>query len=338
VFEENSFEQFCINYVNERLQQIFIELTVRGEQEEYHEEGMKWKDIKFFDNKIVCELIEGANPPGIFRLLDDTCRSVHAADQDTTDVKFMEKLMQLHHEHLSTAPSILQFTVKHYAGDVTYDCRSFAFKNKDTLFTGLVLCMQESQSTFIHRLFPEDVSDDKSAPSTAGFKIRTSANFLVKRLSICTPHYIRCIKSNDKKQPMNFNSSRVEHQVKYLGLLENVKVKRSGYAYRHYKDVFLKRYGIICTKRDEDPRPGTIQEFVAWVQKNLSDVDVNEFEEGKTKIFVKTPETIFYLEELLYKRTDPEGYKLKVKEYKERERQIKAQQGKNGLRPKCLVQ
>ena len=71
------------------------------------------------------------------------CRSVHAADQDTTDAKFVEKLStSLHHEHLSVSPSVLQFTVKHYAGDVTYDGRSFPFKNKDTLFTGLVLCMQ----------------------------------------------------------------------------------------------------------------------------------------------------------------------------------------------------
>ena len=89
----------------------------------------------------------------------------------------------------------------------------------------------------------EDVSDDKKAPATAGTQIRQSASYLVQRLSACTPHYIRCIKPNDKKTPMDFNSSRVEHQVKYLGLLENVKVKRSGYAYRHYKDFFLKRYG-----------------------------------------------------------------------------------------------
>jgi len=340
VFEENSFEQFCINYVNERLQQIFIELTVRGEQEEYHEEGMKWKDIKFFDNKVVCELIEAPNPPGIFRILDDVCRSVHAADGDTTDQKFVEKLAtSLHHEHLSVAGGALQFTVKHYAGDVTYDARSFPFKNKDTLFTGLVLCMQESQNSFILSLFPEDVSDDKSAPSTAGFKIRQSAGYLVKRLSACTPHYIRCIKSNDKKQPMNFNTSRVEHQVKYLGLLENVKVKRSGYAYRHLKHIFLKRYGIICTKVDTDPQPQSITEFVGWVTKHLTgELDPTEIEEGKTKVFVKTPETIFLLEELLYKRTDPEGYKLKVKEYKERERQIKQQQGKNGLKPRCTIQ
>jgi len=101
--------------VNERLQQIFIELTVRGEQEEYHEEGMKWKDIKFFDNKVVCELIEGGNPPGIFRILDDVCRSVHAADQDTTDQKFVEKLAtSLNHEHLSVAPSVLQVRFNYF--------------------------------------------------------------------------------------------------------------------------------------------------------------------------------------------------------------------------------
>ncbi|KAL6079610.1 Myosin-1 [Balamuthia mandrillaris] len=340
IFEYNSFEQFCINYVNERLQQIFIELTVRGEQEEYHEEGMKWKDIKFFDNKVVCELIEGSRPPGIFRILDDVCRSVHAADQATIDAKFMDGVSKLHHEHLVAAgPTATQFTVKHYAGDVDYDVAGFPFKNKDTLFQGLVLCMQESQNPFIHMLFPEDVSDDKRAPPTAGLQIRNSANYLMERLSQCCPHYIRCIKPNDKKVAMSFNSSRVEHQVKYLGLLENVKVKRSGYAYRHFKDVFLRRYGVICTKNDQEPQPSSIPEFVQWVGGHIPEINVQEeFEEGKTKIFVKSPETIFILEEILYKRTDPEGYKLKVQEYKQREKLAQQKQGKHGLKPKCIVQ
>jgi myosin-1 len=337
VFQQNSFEQFCINYVNERLQQIFIELTVRGEQEEYREEGMKWKDIKFFDNKIVCELIEGSRPPGIFRVLDDVCRSVHAGDQDTTDAKFMEKLMTLQHPHLSQHPGSRQFTVKHYAGDVTYDVAQFAFKNKDTLFPGLIMAMQESANHWIKALFPEDVQDDKRAPTTAGYKLRTSAQFLVERLSRCHPHYVRCIKSNDKKAPLNFNSSRVEHQVKYLGLLENIKVKRSGYAYRQQKNVFLRRYAVIATKRDEDPKPSTISELIQWLKSHVSDVDTSEFEEGKTKIFIKTPETIFLLEELLYKRTDPEGYKLKVQEYKERQK-IAAQQARQGrYQRKCII-
>ena len=96
IFESNGFEQFCINYVNERLQQIFIDLTLRQEQKEYVDEGMNWKDIEYFDNKVVCDLIEGTNPPGIFRLLDDTCRTVHSLDANTVDAKFMEKVRAAH--------------------------------------------------------------------------------------------------------------------------------------------------------------------------------------------------------------------------------------------------
>jgi myosin-1 len=75
IFEKNGYEQFCINYVNERLQQIFIDLTLRTEQQEYHDEDMKWEDIAFFDNKVVVELIEGQTPPGMIRLLISLCAS-----------------------------------------------------------------------------------------------------------------------------------------------------------------------------------------------------------------------------------------------------------------------
>ncbi|KAN0022802.1 hypothetical protein ACTFIU_005542 [Dictyostelium citrinum] len=78
------FEQFCINYVNEKLQQIFIEFTLKMEQEEYISEGIKWEPFPFFANKIVCELIEGKNPPGIFSILDDVCHAVHSAEVITT--------------------------------------------------------------------------------------------------------------------------------------------------------------------------------------------------------------------------------------------------------------
>ncbi|MDP2437853.1 MAG: hypothetical protein Q8P67_19090, partial [archaeon] len=192
IFDTNSFEQFCINYVNERLQQIFIDLTVRGEQKEYHDEGLKWKDIAFFDNKIVLELIEGRQPPGLFRLLDDTCRTVHSLETATVDAKFMEKLIKTHasHAHLycpAQGSDAKQFTVKHYAGDVEYTVNEFSTKNNDNMYISLVTCMQGSNNPFIVSLFPEDLADDKRTPTTAGFKIRSSANYLVKRLSATTP-------------------------------------------------------------------------------------------------------------------------------------------------------
>jgi len=335
IFDNNSFEQFCINYVNERLQQIFIELTVRGEQQEYHEEGMKWKDIKFFDNKIVCDLIEGKNPPGIMRVLDDNCRSVHALESSAADAKFLQKLVSVHssHAHLAVGgTSGTEFTIKHYAGDVTYNVDEFCFKNNDNLYMSLVNCMQTSSVPFLVNLFPEDMSNSRQAPTTASFKIRESANYLVKRLSACTPHYIRCIKSNDKKLPLTFNSGRVEHQVKYLGLLENVKVKRAGYAYRHYKDVFLQRFGALV-----EPPPTTVSDFISRVCAKYKDIPASEFEEGKTKIFIRSPDTLFVLEEHLFKITDPEGYRNQVKAFKESEKQAMAKQGKHSLKPKCLV-
>jgi len=216
VFERNSFEQFCINYVNERLQQIFIDLTVRGEQREYAEEGLKWKNIEFFDNKIVCELIEGNSPPGIMRVLDDTCRTVHAVDSATADAKFMEKMVKLKHAHLVMNQDVnaKHFTILHYAGEVEYDVDEFCFKNNDNLYASLVQCIQCTNFQYLLDRFPENMNDSKSAPTTAGTKIRGSANHLVKRLSACTPHYIRCIKPNDKKVPMGFDSGRVQHQVK----------------------------------------------------------------------------------------------------------------------------
>lgn len=89
IFEHNGFEQFCINFVNEKLQQIFIELTLKAEQEEYQQEGIKWTPVEFFNNKIVCDLVEEKRPPGIMCVLDDVCAQLHA-QTDGADIKFLE--------------------------------------------------------------------------------------------------------------------------------------------------------------------------------------------------------------------------------------------------------
>lgn len=89
IFGRNGFEQFCINYVNEKLQQIFIELTLKAEQEEYVTEGIKWTAIDYFNNKIVCDLIESKSPPGIMCVLDDVCATMHAVSEGA-DEKLLE--------------------------------------------------------------------------------------------------------------------------------------------------------------------------------------------------------------------------------------------------------
>jgi myosin heavy subunit len=164
IFENNGFEQFCINYVNERLQQIFIDLTLRQEQKEYNDEGLPWKDIEYFDNKVVCDLIEGTNPPGIFRLLDDTCRTVHSLDGATVDGKFMDKVRGAHAtsdllQIGATDDGRAMFAIRHYAGKVRYQVAEFSTKNYDNLYASLIMCMQESTVPFFVALFPEDVRD-----------------------------------------------------------------------------------------------------------------------------------------------------------------------------------
>eukprot|EP01102_Stenamoeba_stenopodia_P015921 TRINITY_DN5501_c0_g1_i2.p1 TRINITY_DN5501_c0_g1~~TRINITY_DN5501_c0_g1_i2.p1 ORF type:complete len:1059 (+),score=290.73 TRINITY_DN5501_c0_g1_i2:110-3286(+) len=297
IFGKNGFEQLCINYVNERLQQIFIELTLKAEQEEYHAEGIKWEDIKFFNNKICCDLIESKKPIGLLAILDDTCNFPKG-----TDEKFLEKMKEAFGSHAHfQGVSPTEFIIKHYAGDVTYCAEGFCDKNKDLLFNDLIDLAQTCRSPFVVNLFPESATkDDKKRPTTAGFKIKESIGLLVTTLSQCTPHYIRCIKPNEKKAPNNFDTPMVAHQARYLGLLENVKVRRAGYAFRAAYDRFFFRYRV-CSNRTwpewtGDSRSGcqAILDSVQFEQK--------EYQMGTTKLFIRHPETVFAFEELRERR------------------------------------
>ena len=302
IFENNGFEQFCINFVNEKLQQYFIELTLKAEQEEYKEEGISWTPIEYFNNKIVCELIEGKNPPGIFSVLDDVCATMHAGEDDA-DRKFLGKLVGGFNRHAHFRGGGSQFTIKHYAGDVTYTVDEFSDKNKDTLFPDIVECMQSSANDFIVSLFPEEPpsqSRQKKRPTTAGFKLKNSCGALMQALSACEPHYIRCIKPNENKSSNEFDSQRIAHQVKYLGLYENVRVRRAGFAFRAPFQRFLNRYKRLCKTTwgmwgdwNGDLKQGCIE-----ILKSLT-IEAKHYQLGKTKIFIRYPETLFHLEELV---------------------------------------
>uniref|UniRef100_A0A8B9UBT1 Myosin IF n=1 Tax=Anas zonorhyncha TaxID=75864 RepID=A0A8B9UBT1_9AVES len=303
IFQKNGFEQFCINFVNEKLQQIFIELTLKAEQEEYVQEGIKWTQIQYFNNKVVCDLIENKlNPPGIMSVLDDVCATMHATGEGA-DQTLLQKLQAAvgTHEHFNSWSS--GFVIHHYAGKVSYDVNGFCERNRDVLFTDLIELMQSSEYGFIRMLFPEKLdSDKKGRPTTAGSKIKKQANDLVNTLMKCTPHYIRCIKPNETKKPRDWEESRVKHQVEYLGLKENIRVRRAGFAYRRLFQKFLQRYAILtpetwpCWRGDE--RQG--------VQHLLSSVnmDPDQYQMGRSKVFVKNPESLFLLEEMRERKFD----------------------------------
>ncbi|KAL2837065.1 P-loop containing nucleoside triphosphate hydrolase protein [Aspergillus pseudoustus] len=297
IFEKNSFEQLCINYVNEKLQQIFIQLTLKAEQEEYEREQITWTPIKYFDNKVVCSLIEDKRPPGVFAALNDACATAHA-DSGAADNTFVGRL-----NFLSQNPNFEsrqgQFIVKHYAGDVSYAVQGMTDKNKDQLLKDLLNLVQSSGNHFVHTIFPEQVNqDDKRRPPTASDKIKASANDLVATLMKAQPSYIRTIKPNDNKAPKEYNEGNVLHQIKYLGLQENVRIRRAGFAYRQTFDKFVERFYLLSPKTSyagDYTWTGDVETGARQILKDTR-IPPEEYQMGITKVFIKTPETLFALE------------------------------------------
>nr|XP_046259064.1 unconventional myosin-Ib isoform X3 [Scatophagus argus] len=308
IFEDgdNSFEQFIINYCNEKLQQIFIELTLREEQEEYIREGIEWTNIEYFNNAIICDLIEN-NKNGILAMLDEEC----LRPGTVTDETFLDKLNTVcaKHQHfesrLSKNSRFLTdhslphscFRIQHYAGKVLYHVEGFVDKNNDLLYRDLSQAMYKATHSLIKHLFPEGnpAKVNLKRPLTAGFQFRASVGTLMKNLQTKNPNYIRCIKPNDKKASHVFTESLVRHQVRYLGLMENVRVRRAGYAFRQAYEPCLERYKMLC-KRTWPHWRGPAREGVEVLMADLQ-VPADEFSYGRSKIFIRNPRTLFFLEE-----------------------------------------
>ena len=247
IFEVNSFEQLCINYVNEKLQQIFIDLTLKSEQEEYAKEGIKWTPVEYFNNEVVCKLIEGK--VGIFSLMDDKCAQKEATDDQLVGAFASTLAPKSKQFELPKRAAATVFTVKHYAGDVQYDASGFIEKNKDTLFNDLLMLMSGSKLKLVQELFEDTRSDaeKRKRPPTAGTQFKKQVQTLVDTLRSAEPHYVRCVKPNSRKLAINFEEDLTAHQVRYLGLLENIRVRRAGFVFRQTLPRFLHRYKCLSS-------------------------------------------------------------------------------------------
>ncbi|SSD60113.1 probable Myosin-1 [Saccharomycodes ludwigii] len=299
IFEHNSFEQLCINYVNEKLQQIFIQLTLKSEQEEYAREQIQWTPIKYFDNKVVCDLIESRRPPGIFAAMNDAVATAHA-DSSAADQAFSQRLNLFNNNaHFDLRGN--KFVIKHYAGDVTYDIDGISDKNKDQLQKDLVDLIGTTTNQFLSTIFPDTISpDSKRRPPTAGDKIIKSANELVETLSKASPSYIRTIKPNQTKSPNDYDDKQVLHQIKYLGLQENVRIRRAGFAYRQTFEKFVERFYLLspkCGYAGDYIWQGPELDACKLILKDAS-IPNTEYQIGVSKVFIKTPETLFALEHM----------------------------------------
>ncbi|KAJ3855257.1 P-loop containing nucleoside triphosphate hydrolase protein [Lentinula lateritia] len=297
IFEDNSFEQLCINYVNEKLQQIFIELTLKTEQEEYVREQIKWTPIKYFNNKIVCDLIEERRPPGIFAALNDACATAHA-DPTAADNSFMQRSAGLaSNPHFESRGA--QFLVKHYAGDVMYNVSGMTDKNKDSLLKDLLDLIASSGNQFLQTIFPDRPDpNSKKRPPTAGDRIKASAGALVENLMKAQPSYIRTIKPNQNRSSSEYDEKAILHQIKYLGLQENIRVRRAGFAYRNTFEKMIERFYLLSSQTSYAGEYIWNGDAKSGCEAILKDTGIakDEWQMGTTKAFIKNPETLFALE------------------------------------------
>ncbi|CAN1131393.1 XI-2 [Linum perenne] len=280
-FKTNSFEQFCINLTNEKLQQHFNQHVFKMEQEEYTKEKIDWSYIEFVDNQDILDLIE-KKPGGIIALLDEACmfpRSTH----DT----FAQKLYQTFKNHKRfSKPKLARsdFTIHHYAGDVTYQTEQFLDKNKDYVVAEHQALLNASSCSFVASLFvpsPEE-SSNKSKFSSIGTRFKQQLVSLLETLSSTEPHYIRCVKPNNLLKPAIFESKNVLQQLRCGGVMEAIRISCAGYPTRKPFDEFADRFGILApevldSRSDE----------VTACKKLLEKVALEGYQIGKSKIFLR---------------------------------------------------
>jgi len=253
---------------------------------------------------------------GLFSILDEECLFPKGTDQT-----FLEKMQRNNSNSAifkaaSKGQDVGSFTIQHYAGQVAYNVQSFLDKNRDSLFEDLKNLCMESKVPLLQTIFEEanvnltsSKGNNKARPVTAGFQFRASVTELLKALYACQPHYIRTIKPNDDKRALSFDDARVLEQAKYLGLLENLKVRRAGYCYRTTWERWLKRYAVISEhtfpKWNGFPREGC--------QLLLSEVGIpaKDYTFGKTKIFIREAQTLYNMEDARLRALDKIAAKVK---------------------------
>uniref|UniRef100_A0A669E868 Myosin X n=1 Tax=Oreochromis niloticus TaxID=8128 RepID=A0A669E868_ORENI len=282
-FEVNRFEQFNINYANEKLQEYFNKHIFSLEQLEYNKEGLVWVDIDWMDNGECLDLIE--KKLGLLALMNEESHFPKA-----TDDTLLEKLHSQHSKnpfYVKPRVAVHYFGVKHYAGEVVYDVRGMLEKNRDTFRDDILNMLRESRLDFVYDLFEHVLSRNKQDTLKSSIKHRRptvstqfkdSLHSLMATLSTSNPYFIRCIKPNTHKV-----STVVLNQLRYSGMLETVKIRRTGFPVRRTIQDFCSRYKVLMRGllNSEDPRGCCVQLLCQY------DSSSAEWQLGKTKVFLR---------------------------------------------------
>ncbi|XP_034639514.1 unconventional myosin-XV [Trachemys scripta elegans] len=292
----NSFEQLCINYANEYLQFFFNKIVFKEEQEEYVREQIEWKEITFSDNQPCIDLI-AQKPHGILRILDD-----QSSFPQATDHTFLQKCHYHHGSNaLYTKPKmpLPEFTIKHFAGKVTYQVHKFLDKNYDQVRQDVLDLFVNSKTKVVANLFfghaqlvaqqrtmmgkNSTVTRRYKAPTVAA-KFQQSLLDLVEKMERCNPFFVRCLKPNNKKEPAVFEADIVSSQLRYSGILETIRIRKEGFPVRIPFQIFIDRYRCLI-----DIRPGITPDGVSCVEvlKKLCAVSPTMYCIGVSKLFMK---------------------------------------------------
>ncbi|KAG5403473.1 hypothetical protein IGI04_009592 [Brassica rapa subsp. trilocularis] len=280
-FKINSFEQFCINFTNEKLQQHFNQHVFKMEQEDYTKEEINWSYIEFVDNKDVLELIE-KKPGGVIALLDEACMF-----PKSTHETFAQKLYQtFKNSKRFTKPKLSRtsFAISHYAGEVTYQADLFLDKNKDYVVAEHQDLLIASSDTFVAGLFPRlaEETSSKTKFSSIGSRFKLQLQSLMETLNSTEPHYIRCVKPNNVLKPAIFENVNVIQQLRCGGVLEAIRISCAGYPTKRTFYEFLNRFGVLAPEVLE----GNYDDKVAC-RMLLDKIGLKGYELGKTKVFLR---------------------------------------------------
>eukprot|EP00898_Chlorokybus_atmophyticus_P006930 jgi/Chlat1/7238/Chrsp58S09133 len=297
-FKINSFEQFCINLANERLQQHFNQHVFKMEQEEYEREAIDWSYIDFVDNQDVLDLIEKKGL-GVISLLDEACMF-----PKSTHVTFANKLYSSfanHKRFIQPKRSQTAFAINHYAGEVLYDTEFFLEKNKDYVIAEHQQLLGNSQDPFVQALFPPQPADDGKSRSSYRFssignRFKQQLLALMDTLNATEPHYVRCIKPNGVNKPTIFEGANVLQQLRCGGVLEAIRISCAGFPTRREYQDFTDRFGLLA------PQVMARRHFLEQKQKDIGSLDdklvtdmllkavhvqTDQYQLGRTKVFLR---------------------------------------------------
>ncbi|XP_038285929.1 unconventional myosin-VIIa isoform X3 [Canis lupus familiaris] len=286
-FAVNSFEQLCINFANEHLQQFFVRHVFKLEQEEYDLESINWLHIEFTDNQDALDMIAN-KPMNIISLIDEESKFPKG-----TDTTMLHKLNSQHKLNSNYIPPKnnheTQFGINHFAGVVYYESQGFLEKNRDTLHGDIIQLVHSSRNKFIKQIFQADVAmgaETRKRSPTLSSQFKRSLELLMRTLGACQPFFVRCIKPNEFKKPMLFDRHLCVRQLRYSGMMETIRIRRAGYPIRYSFVEFVERYrvllpGVKPAYKQDDLR-GTCQRMAEAVLGTHDDWQI-----GKTKIFLK---------------------------------------------------